>query len=110
MRTHLIPSQALLIRLGLLLVLLTMQRGALLHAYSHFGIVPDPYATGDRHVPPAQGCDLGVVHAALEGDPLSCAPLLALEYLPPVTAVPAVTCFDRPSVLSFRSRAPPALT
>ncbi len=103
-------SQALLARLGLVLVLLFAQHGALLHAYSHFGIVPDPYATPGSHSPPAQGCDMGVVHAALDGDPPSWAGLLVAEFAPPVVGHRAFTPFHPLSLVHFHSRAPPART
>jgi hypothetical protein len=110
MRTRLRRSQALLVRLGLLLVLVLTQHGALQHAYSHFGLVPDPYAQRDPHVPPALGCDLGVVHAALDGNPPISARVLVVQSALPVAAAYAVTPFHPLSVLCFQSRAPPALT
>jgi hypothetical protein len=94
--------------LALAAMLFLLQQGALQHAYSHFHIVPDPYAAGDSHTPPAHGCDMGAVHAALDGDPPSCATLLVLTSAPPVAAEPAVARFDPPSVICCRSRAPPA--
>jgi hypothetical protein len=88
-------------------VLLLSQHGALLHAYSHFGIVPDPYAIGDTQAPPAQGCDLGVVHAALDGDPPNTAAVLAPQLPPSVAAEVAVTAFTPLLLRSFETRAPP---
>jgi hypothetical protein len=101
-------STALLVRLGLLLVLLFAQHGALLHAYSHFGLVPDPYAAGEGRLPPAQGCDLGVVHAALDGDLPSAAALCAATFAVPASATLSLTAFTPLSLRPFHSRAPPA--
>ena len=98
----------LLARLGLALVLVLTQVGALRHAYSHFGIVPDPYAVGETHTPPVQGCDLGVVHAALDGDPPSATMVLLLRIPPEVPTTVAVASFIPRLVPSFQSRAPPA--
>ena len=97
-------------RLLLAAVLLFAQHGALQHAYSHFGLVPDPYAQRDSHAPPALGCDLGVVHAALDGNPPISARVLVVQSAPPVAAAYAVTPFHPLPVLCFQSRAPPALT
>jgi hypothetical protein len=98
------PSAA---RLLLALVLLWAQHGALAHAYSHFGLVPDPYAVGDGSTPPAQGCDLGVVHAALDGDPPSCAVLQTAPFAAPIPSALFVTAVTPLSVRCFNSRAPP---
>jgi hypothetical protein len=97
-------------RLLLAIVLLFAQHGALLHAYSHFGIVPDPYASPGSHPPPAQGCDLGVVHAALDGDPPSCVVLLVVAFAPPVGGYGTFTAFHPVSFIPFLSRAPPVRT
>ena len=96
--------------LALAAMLLLLQHGALLHAYSHFGIVPDPYATSGSHSPPAQGCDMGVVHAALDGDPPSWAGLLVVGFVPPVVGHRTFTAFHPLSLAHFHSRAPPART
>ena len=106
--TRPIRVQVLLFRLALLLVLLCMQHGALLHAYSHFGLVPDPYATGDGHAPPAQGCDLGVVHAALDGDLPSSLLLHIATLAVPAPSPLSVTAVTPLSPRFFHSPAPPA--
>jgi len=108
MPTRLLRSQALLVRLGLLFVLVLVQHGALQHAYSHFGLVPDPYATGDGHAPPAQGCDLGVVHAALDGNLPSSTAHCAVTFAVPAPSPHSVTAFTPLSLRAFHSRAPPA--
>jgi hypothetical protein len=104
----LLCPKAFAAHLVLVALLFFLQQGALQHAYAHFGLVSDPYATGDSHTPPAQGCDLGAVHAALDGSPTSAATLLSPPLEPAVAAEPAVTGFDPQPVLTFQSRAPPA--
>lgn len=108
MRTRLLRSQALLLRLGLLCVLGFAQHGALQHVYSHFGIVADPYAAGDGHTPPMQGCDLGVVHAALDGELPASIALCTVTFGVPVPPPHFVTAFTPHPLHSFHSRAPPA--
>lgn len=110
MRPTRLSCGALFARLGLLLVLLCAQHGALLHAYSHFGLVPDPYAVGDRNAPPAEACDLGIVHCALDASP----PSLTLDF-PSGAAAPLalryLACAFTPRALpAFHSRAPPVLS
>jgi hypothetical protein len=102
-------TNAVAARVLLVAVLLFAQQGALKHAYSHFGLVPDPYAQNDSQTPPGLGCDLGVVHAALDGDPPSGARLLVVQFAPSVGAVAAFTPFHPAPVLCFQSRAPPLL-
>lgn len=102
-----LPAKAFAVRLLLAVMLLFVQHGAVLHAYSHFGLVPDPYAIGDT-TQPAQGCDVGVVHAALDGDPPSTVTLFSTRFALPVPQSAAVTAFTPLSLRSFQSRAPPA--
>jgi hypothetical protein len=107
MRTRPIRMQVLLFRLALLLVLLCMQHGALQHAYSHFGLIPDPYATGGENAPPAQSCDLGVVHAALDGNPPNSVALGTATVASPAPSLFPVTAVSPLSPRFFQSRAPP---
>lgn len=109
------PGAALLVkrwtaRSLLALALLFAQHGALWHAYSHFGLTPDPYATGDGHAPPTHGCELGVVHAALEGSPPSSAMPCAVTLAAPTPATLSAAAFTPLPLRSFHSRAPPART
>ena len=107
-RRHSLSLHGLLAHVGLALVLLLAQHGALRHVYSHFGVVPDPYATGDTHAPPAQGCDLGIVHATLDCDPPSAFALLPVRFGFPAPLSVFVTAFTPLSLHWFHSRAPPA--
>ncbi len=100
--------RALLVRLGMLLTLLCVQHGALQHAYSHFGLVPDPYAVSDRGAPPAQACDFGIAHAALDANPPSSILFCTLGGVAPLATLFFVSAFTPRALPAFDSRAPPA--
>jgi hypothetical protein len=95
-------------RLLLAAVLVFAQHAALLHAYSHFGIVPDPYRSSDGHHAPTQGCELGVVHAALDGELPSSIAVIRTPLAVSLPAAIPIAGFTPQFLRAFLSRAPPA--